>query len=558
MSSATGQEASAAPWGSPATSLGWLAVPVVFCLVLGVATAWISMQQSLWIDELHTAWTCSQGLDQVVPRAAIGNQTPLYFAWQWWLSRTFGQSEVCLRATSLLAWCGCLALLVVAIGRLVQAGGSRHLWWIVSLVALNRHQTFFASEARPYMLLSLVILLGWLALADWLQLPLDPRGDRAEVHRGEYPPASGMKIDWAWASWVACCGVAAWLQPIAILFVAAQFAFATWRTGVVGWLPILIAIVVLSGIVWPMRYVLEPAWQGRQAWAAFAADLRLSNVLQQFPLIALGAPGLIAAALSRWSSGSIGPSKRSSKWPSIWSLIGPSRVASPVGLMWFCAWSIPWLLAILLTAGQVAPLMHARYLFAAAIPLALWAVCMLARLSNGKLVASLVIASLLWQSYQQDNVSVWMAGRLPVVNRAENWRDAIALVRKASIEDPAPVEIYCASQLIEGSRADYLNGSTLRQEYLSLPIRSLYSPPDRTEIVPLLNDPRTWPLVDLAKDHRAANQSQEPVVASNAPRGPRRWMLVRVTPAGLARRLQLIGLQPLEQFDFGAVQLVRF
>ncbi len=61
-------------------------------------------------------------------------------------------------------------------------------------------------------------------------------------------------------------------------------------------------------------------------------------------------------------------------------------------------------------------------------------------------------------------------------------------------------------------------------------------------IVPLLNDPRGW---------LAAISSREQL-------GGSRWLLLRASKAGLAKRLQLSPLQAIEQLDFGQVQLVRF
>src|SRR5262245_35983851 len=74
-------------------------------LILGLA-AFLRLWQageSLWIDELHTSWVVSGRFSEVMPRAAMGNQSPLYFWWMWLLVQLTGQSEWTLRLPSLVA-----------------------------------------------------------------------------------------------------------------------------------------------------------------------------------------------------------------------------------------------------------------------------------------------------------------------------------------------------------------------------------------------------------------------------------------------------------------------
>lgn len=519
MSIPRSREAAKADARGSTNALRWLSCPVAICLLLGGATAWQSMFQSLWIDELHTAWACSGPWEQVVPRAAQGNQTPIYFAWQWWLGRTFGQSEDSLRITSLVAWFGALALFAAVIHKIVRRTSHTGLWWLVCLAALDRQQIFFATEARPYMAMSLVVLLGWLALDSYLA---------AKV--------VNVRTIMAWQAWVTCCAAAMWLQPTAVLFVAAQFVWAAWRTG---WRwsiqsSIILALALLIGITWPLRYVLEPAWQSRQAWAGFAADLHWQNVLRQLPIVVIGVPGAIAWLLVRAFS----PNKQQRIESGSRDRADSTKLNRG---MYLTAWMLPLAIVILLTALEIAPLMHARYLFAATLPMTLWTATMLGRLSSGRMVTGLALGMLLLQSVQQGNLPAWLAGRLPVVERGEQWREAIFQINR-QLGDKSPLQIYCASNLIEGSRSDFVDGDKLREEYLSLPLRSLYTVSDRAQIVPLLNDPRSW----------------SAVISSQREPGAVRWLLVRASKTGLAKRLQLSGLQALEQFDFGAVQLVRF
>ena len=528
MSSPPGHEAAEPNQGPGSPGLAWLAMPICLALILGGATARNSMHESLWIDELHTAWVSTGPWPQLASRAAVGNQTPIYFAWEWWLGRTFGHSEVCLRMTSLLAWFGSLALLAVVIDGLVRRSTHVGLWLMVCLVALDRQQIFFATEARPYMLMSLVVLLGWLLLQACLS-----------------PPKLNARAMMAWLAWLACCATAMWLQPTAVLFVTAQFALAVWYGGRRWSIQMLTAVAaaMLIGLVLPMRYVLEPAWHSRQAWAAFAADLHVVNVLKQFPLLVVGVPGVIAAgvgALGRRDSlddGKVAGNARFER--SVSARLTYGRLTYD---LWLFSWALPLLMVIVLTAGGIAPLMHARYLYAATLPLTLWTACMLSRLQSGRLVTGIVCGMIVLQAVQQGSLSAWSSGRWPVAQRGEQWREAVAHLQRYEKEHAGPIQIYCAANLIEGRRREFLDGSDLRQEYLSLPVRTLYPVTDRAQIVSLLNDPRTWP--EVISSHTATQST--------------RWLLMRTSKAGLAKRLQLSGLRPIEQFDFGGVQLVRF
>ena len=115
--------------------------------------------ESLWLDELHTSWCVRDGLDQVAPRAAIGNQSPLYFYLIWAVTHLGGASEWTLRSLSLVAGC----ILPLAVYRLVKRwlahppdmSAEVPALLAAGLIALDLPSIFFAQEARPYALLQL-------------------------------------------------------------------------------------------------------------------------------------------------------------------------------------------------------------------------------------------------------------------------------------------------------------------------------------------------------------------------------------------------------------------
>ena len=74
-----------------------------------------AVRDDLWLDELQTAWIVEGSWSEIPARAAIGNQTPLYFYLVKAITRVAGVNERSLRSLSLLAGAG---LIVTA-------------WWFV-------------------------------------------------------------------------------------------------------------------------------------------------------------------------------------------------------------------------------------------------------------------------------------------------------------------------------------------------------------------------------------------------------------------------------------------
>jgi 4-amino-4-deoxy-L-arabinose transferase-like glycosyltransferase len=90
-------------------------------LALGAFLRLWQAGESLWIDELHTSWVVSGKLSEVLPRAAMGNQSPLYFWGMWLLVQVTGQSEWTLRLPSLLAGIALPAAVYFLVGRSFRA-----------------------------------------------------------------------------------------------------------------------------------------------------------------------------------------------------------------------------------------------------------------------------------------------------------------------------------------------------------------------------------------------------------------------------------------------------
>ena len=71
---------------------------LVFAVAVGLHVP--SCYESFWLDELHTARAIWGDFGEVSERAAVGNQTPLYFQLMWVWQQLAVESEVALRLSS--------------------------------------------------------------------------------------------------------------------------------------------------------------------------------------------------------------------------------------------------------------------------------------------------------------------------------------------------------------------------------------------------------------------------------------------------------------------------
>src|SRR6478752_5310680 len=130
--------------------------PLLAAFVLTLAAAALRLWQareSLWLDELHTAWCAEGALGEVTSRAAIGNQSPFFFWLEWLLIWVMGPSELSLRLPSILAG----SLLPVAVFWLAARWASSGAGLLAAgLVAIDPQTIFYATEARPSALVQLL------------------------------------------------------------------------------------------------------------------------------------------------------------------------------------------------------------------------------------------------------------------------------------------------------------------------------------------------------------------------------------------------------------------
>ncbi len=135
-------------------------------LLLGFTLRAYDLDHGLWLDELHTAWTVNDRLDDVGPRVHIGNQSPGYFYLEWGIVQILGLSEISLRLLSLVASMGLMVVAAWATWR--WTGSSLAMVAVAGLLSVDRMFIFYAQDARPYALLHLVALIQLVALVEVL------------------------------------------------------------------------------------------------------------------------------------------------------------------------------------------------------------------------------------------------------------------------------------------------------------------------------------------------------------------------------------------------------
>src|SRR5688572_20762914 len=137
-------------------SARWTLASAIAISILAAALRIQPLAESLWVDELHTAWCAVGPLNEVASRAAIGNQSPLYFWLQWVFVTILGPSEFALRLPSFAAG-SLLPLASFLIARRCGVGGAGLV--AAGLIALDPQSIFYATEARPYALAQLLAVI---------------------------------------------------------------------------------------------------------------------------------------------------------------------------------------------------------------------------------------------------------------------------------------------------------------------------------------------------------------------------------------------------------------
>jgi mannosyltransferase len=383
-----------------ALSLALLAAIVALVVVSRVWQA----RESLWIDELHTAWCAVGPWSEVASRAAEGNQSPLYFRLVWLLVQTLGASELVLRLPSLVAG----ALLPVALYFVTRRWtGSVWLGLLPAwLAAVGTQAIFFGTEARPYALVQLLAVLHVAVFAELV--------DR---------PTAGRRV-----LWVGGALLLFYLHYTAILLVAAEFVYYVALGRVrrqplaYGW-----SLLVLDGVVVGLLALgasdnLRAIFGRRKNWD-FVAQLPL---WQAIGLLHWGWAALVvatAAAIGRLLAAS---QKRDSegdvKVPDT-STSNRAFETQMLALSWFL---VPVLLAWLTTMTDTARILFPRYL-AASGPAALVLVALAVQAAPWRSLRVVLGIGLALVALRMSYIPETILARGQLISsRRDDWRSAIA------------------------------------------------------------------------------------------------------------------------------------
>jgi mannosyltransferase len=402
------------------SSWNWMILAAITALAI-VLRLW-QIHESLWVDELHTSWCLQAGFDQVAQRAALGNQSPLYFWFLWGVTRLCGEGEFTLRLPSFLAGIalpGMTWLLVRRLGLDAKAEVAAIL--AALLISVDHTSIFYATEARPY---ALVELLGSVSL--YLAM---------EAIRG----GSISRI-----ALVAALATLFYLHYTTALYIAALltcfFAYSVidqrgqagrWKT----WLAMGGATLVLG---LPATFQLLNIASRRGNWSFFVDGYTGAEVY-----IAL------VVLLALWP-----------RLPPVGMLLGAAVCLAPALLAWGLTW---W---------DLVPLFHTRYIVATTPVLwaSIAAAGQVADHPRVRQVASVAIAAAaIWWSGIVENC---LTHGKPLLDRQESWRSAIAAANIEHQQHPQ-WKILVHSGLIETDALRDHPTAALR-EYGLLPVRALY------------------------------------------------------------------------------------
>ena len=452
----------------PSRRLIVMAAMVVFACTVVLRVP--SCYESFWVDELHSAWCIWGSLGDVFPRADLGHQSPFYFVGLWCWKQIFGDSELALRMSSVLAVAASSVVLTIGVARWTQSLAAGATAGFV--IALESNSLFFGTELRPY---AFVMLFSSVAVVCFLRLSaISSRSEDRSAWIGIM-----VAILLAMLCQPTAIGVLAWL-PLALLLVwlvrdRRQLLKFSLSDGF-----LLLSAAAVGFALW--RVTLGESWQQRTNWASFATATRVAEIWQVWDwtwlLVVPLSVTLVAVSVAKIQRANV----------SISAVIFATLLLALISVL---ATSLYWLIA----RADWVPVWHRRY-FIAVLPLfacvaggAIGALEITLRPYGNVRFAGVVTAMALVVAlpYQQGTLVRLTDYPVALVTRGEDWRAAIGWVR--SNAEPKDL-VFLDAGLVEanawlppGVMGSSLFLSEQRREYLVFAASGPYDP--KTDVVPI-------------------------------------------------------------------------
>ena len=145
----------------------WLLAATGLVLVLAVVVRFLTVS-TMWLDEAQTVAIARLPLGDMAEGLRHDGAPPLFYVLLHGWMRIFGEGDLAVRALSGLFGLATLPLVWIAGRRL---GGRSVAWAAVILVAASPFAVRYATEARMYSMVIVLVLVGYLALTELLQRP---------------------------------------------------------------------------------------------------------------------------------------------------------------------------------------------------------------------------------------------------------------------------------------------------------------------------------------------------------------------------------------------------
>lgn len=475
---------------------------LIATVALGV---WLRVRRaddSLWLDELHTAWVVEGQGSELVARAALGNQSPLFYFAVAGVQRVLGPSELSLRLLSLTAG-SLLPLAVYLLTRRLLCGDEKHREDKVSLserflpllaawlAAVDPTAIFYATEARPYACVQLLAVVHVALLTELVRRP-----------------TYAIR-----AAWIAVGALLFYLHYTAGLLLVAEGVFLAWialrRSGEdpekVSFGQVLSDFSILALLMAPAIAELLAIHERRSNWALFIERVGLEQLASLPTFIPWSAAALyfivawaVSCIVAQATSNPLSPRERVRVREARSTNCSATSIAASTPTALLLTWLlIPIALVALSTSLDWLRLWHVRYLIAVT-PAALMLAAMLPRLVTGRGAIVVAVSLALAAGYISHQSLNWSDAR-GFALRGEDWRSAVAWLNENRVVDEP---ILLRAGLIECDSLRTSDDEGLR-EYCKLPLTSLYRlKAGLSDIVPLTMT-RPGDLSDSLRDELA-------------------------------------------------------